>query len=182
VYNTTWGADAVGNYMPRCWVSNRTGIASFYKCTAINGWINFVNAASLVLGFVDKCTFVSQYTSTNNKCQYFVNKATHVSNSSFTGRASTTQVDAKYSRKNTFINFNAKALTSAIVSDSDRFQNGANPIAFGTNGHAYRNTYISVTGAPANTTFTSSVLTPFNSSMRIVNQSNQLLGIIKTGQ
>jgi hypothetical protein len=179
VYNSTWGADAVGDYMPRCWVSNRSGIVSFYKCTTRNGWINFVNAASLQLGFVNQCNFVSEYTSGNNKCQYFVNKATHVTNSSFTGRASTTQVDAIYAKGNTFTNFNAKAITSVITADSNTFINGANPISFGTNGKIYRSTTTNVTGMPTASTYSSAVDVPFTSKMYIVNQSNQAIGFIK---
>lgn len=179
VYNTTWGADAVGDYMPRFWVSNRTGIASFYKCTTRNGWINFVSAINLQLGFINQCNFVSEYTTGNNKAQYFISKATHVTNSSFTGRASTTQVDAIYAKGNIFSNFNAKALNNVLVADSNTFINGANPIGFASGGKIYRSITTNVTGMPTQTTYTSGVNIPFTSKLYIRNQSNQPIGFIK---
>lgn len=183
IYNTIIGADAVGNYIPRVWVSNRTGIASFKKCTIINSWINFVSAVNLQLGFVDECTFTSQYTSGNDKCDYFVNNGSHVANNVFTGRASQAQVTAtEYSQNNRYINFNARALTNVLVSDNDYFQNGSNPVTFANNGKIYRSTSNGVTGMPVNSTFTSSVLNPFLSKMYFKNQNNQFVGTIQLGQ
>jgi hypothetical protein len=183
IYNTTWGADAVGNYMPRFWVSNKTRIASFENCHVRNGWINFVNATRLILGFVDKCEFSSEYTSGNSKCSYFVNYASHVSNSSFTGRANSGQLtNVNYSKGNRFININSKALDNVQVSDADFFQNGTNPVNLASGGHIYRATSSGVTGLPTNTAWTSTVDNPFKSKLYIRNQNNQFIGNITIGQ
>jgi hypothetical protein len=180
-YNSVAGADAVGDYMPRVWVSNRTGVCSFVKCTFINSWINYVSAVELKLGMIKDCKFVSQYTAGNSKCAYFVSHATHITNSTFDGRVTSAQVTiTPYISGCIFSNWTSKAVgTGANVVDNCSFIGGASPVGSGT---TYRCTYTGVTGSiQTNAAVNSTYLNPFKSYCYLKDATNTLIGTITTG-
>lgn len=181
-YGCSFSADLSGETKMNVHISNQTLIFSFKKCTFINSFIDGRNGTNLLLGIIDSCDFTSTATTSGDftlkHLDFMLSRATHVTNSTFTGLAgSEITLDCDYNKKNTYHNFGSKTcITGNSVADSCTLNTGTSTTEI-SGGSRYHNIYISCP-SQSNGTPSGSWDIQFQSKIILQKTTGEALGVI----